>query len=274
MLEELPESEATGAIASIYAGIRTTCAVPYVSSLQRHLATRPGWLEWAWHNIGPAFVNGHAPARAWAASAALEVPRLPPLSRAALEVLGVAGADVAAVRDTCASFVRVSPTNLMFSALTRMQLTRGNDAERTGVPPAAQPPAPLPPLPAMVDVAALPEAERLTLMQLGNTVDGKPFVPGLYRMLARWPAYLAHVATVLGPHFDDADTRACCDRLLARMDEVAGEVLPTLAPPDASIAPPPVEEHAGVLAAMEQYRRTSPQMVVFGTMLMNALPRD
>jgi len=50
MLAELQERDATGEIARIYAEIRRLWAVPYVSSLQRHLATRPGWLarllEW------------------------------------------------------------------------------------------------------------------------------------------------------------------------------------------------------------------------------------
>ena len=45
MLAELPERNAAGEIATIYAEIRRLWAVPYVSSLQRHLATRPRWLE-------------------------------------------------------------------------------------------------------------------------------------------------------------------------------------------------------------------------------------
>ena len=43
MLAELREQDATGEIAAIYEEIRRLWAVPYVSSLQRHLATRPGW---------------------------------------------------------------------------------------------------------------------------------------------------------------------------------------------------------------------------------------
>ena len=39
MLAELSEADASGELAQIYAEIRTLCAVPYVSSLQRHLAT-------------------------------------------------------------------------------------------------------------------------------------------------------------------------------------------------------------------------------------------
>ena len=48
MLAELAERNAAGEIAVIYADIRRLWGVPYVSSLQRHLATRPGWLEWVW----------------------------------------------------------------------------------------------------------------------------------------------------------------------------------------------------------------------------------
>ena len=44
MLAELNEADATGDIARIYADVRRLCAVPYVSALYRHLATRPGVL--------------------------------------------------------------------------------------------------------------------------------------------------------------------------------------------------------------------------------------
>ena len=61
MLPELQERDATGDVAVIYAEIRRLWAVPYVSSLQRHLATRPGWLEWTWAALSPAFASGSAP---------------------------------------------------------------------------------------------------------------------------------------------------------------------------------------------------------------------
>jgi hypothetical protein len=50
LLAELPEDRATGAIAEIYDEIRRFSGVPYVSSLQRYLATMPG-VSW----------NGHGP---------------------------------------------------------------------------------------------------------------------------------------------------------------------------------------------------------------------
>ena len=57
MLPELAEAHATGTIATIYAEIREVSGVPYVSSLQRYLATLPGVLEWAWAALRPAIVN-------------------------------------------------------------------------------------------------------------------------------------------------------------------------------------------------------------------------
>ena len=81
MLAELRERDATGEIAAVYDEIRRLWAVPYVSSLQRHLATRPGWLEWTWAALGPAFASGRAQDAAWRAAERLTVPRLAPLSR-------------------------------------------------------------------------------------------------------------------------------------------------------------------------------------------------
>ena len=49
---DLSESEATGQIAEIFAEIRYFGAVPYVSSLQRQLATVPGCLECATSGTG------------------------------------------------------------------------------------------------------------------------------------------------------------------------------------------------------------------------------
>ena len=273
MLAELRESDAAGEIAGIYEQIRRLWGVPYVSSLQRHLATRPGWLEWAWSALGPAFTSGVAQASAWRAADGLAVPRLAPLSRDALAVWGVDAAGEAAIRATCASFVRVSPVNLVLSGLLRRLLTGERPPGVPGDPPGWTPPAPIGPLPALADPAALPPAQRAVLATLGTTVAGQVFVPGLYRMLAAWPAFLAHVATVLRPHLDDAATRAAGQRLLAAVDAEIPRVFATLPALPTRPAMPPAAEYAPVLAALDTYRKTSPEMVVFGRMLGDALPR-
>ena len=51
----------------------------------------------------------------------------------------------------------------------------------------------------LVDPSSMGEDALGALMQLGNEVDGQPFVPGIYRMLAQWPGYLTHVSAVLRP---------------------------------------------------------------------------
>jgi hypothetical protein len=274
MLSELRESDATGDIAAIYGEIRRLWAVPYVSSLQRHLATRRGWLEWTWAALGPAFRSGRAQRSAWRAAERLAVPRLTVIARDALRVWRVDAAAEAAIRATCASFVRVSPVNLVLSGLLRRLLT----GER---PPGANcatsdwtPPPALGPLPTLVDPAALPASERAVLATLGTTVGGQVFVPGLYRMLASWPAFFAHAATVLRPYLDDPATRAACRELLASVDAEIPAVFARLPTLPAAPPMPPAHEFADVLAALDTYRKTSPEMVVFGRMLGDALPHE
>jgi hypothetical protein len=272
MLAELRERDATGEIAAIYAEIRRLWAVPYVSSLQRHLATRPGWLEWTWAALSPVFASGRAQVAAWRAAGSLTVPPLAPLSRHALRVWGVDGAGEAQIRVACASFVRVSPVNLVLAGLLRRLLAGERPAATATTSSGWTPPPPLGPLPVLVDVAGLPMAERAVLATLGTTVGAEPFVPGLYRMLASWPALLAHVATVLRPRLDEASTRAACQRLLTAVDAEVPIVFAALPPLPASPTMPPTREVPDVLAALDTYRQTSPEMVVVGRMLGEALP--
>jgi hypothetical protein len=262
------------------------CAVPYVSSMQRHLATRPGWLEWSWGASRPVFLDGSAQTAAWQAVGQIDVLPLPNMSRAELRCLGVGQDAERAVRATCESFVRVSPTNLVFSGLLR-RLIEGERplAESlrlgTSAPPASDglhtgrawtPPPPLGALPSLVDPAVLDPDHRAVLASLGTIVDGQPFVPGLYRMLAHWPAYLAHAASGLRPRFDEPATAACCRAVLARVDATIGPLFARL--PGLAAAPPApsTTEHGSVLAALDRYRETSPQMIVFGSLLRDALP--
>jgi hypothetical protein len=272
VLPELAERDATGEVARIYAEIRRLSAVPYVSSMQRHLATRPGWLEWAWAALRPVFADGTAQTTAWRLAGPLDAPPLPPLSPAALRVLGVDAAGARAIRAACESFVRVSPANLVFSGLLRRLLAGERPAGAARLPAAWTPPPDPGALPPLVDPARLPPDQRAVLLELGTEVDGRPFVPGLYRMLAGWPAYLAHVATVLRPRFADPATTAGCRSVLERIDGGVPAVFARLPALPADPPAPPREQHAAVLAALDRYRETSPQMVVFGTLIRDGLP--
>jgi hypothetical protein len=184
----------------------------------------------------------------------------------------VDAAGARAIRAACESFVRVSPTNLVFSGLLRRLLAGERPGGAGGGGGRWTPPSDTGALPPLVDPAALPADQRAVLLELGTEVDGRPFVPGLYRMLASWPAYLAHVATVLRPRLADPATGACCRAVLERIDGGVPALLARLPALPATPPAPPREEHGAVLAALARYRETSPQMVVFGALLRDALP--
>lgn len=273
-MDELAERDATGDVAVIYDEIRRFWAVPYVSSMQRHLATRPGWLEWVWAALRPAFASGLAQTAAWRAAEGLAVPRLAPITRDALAVWSVDEAGERAIRATCDSFIHASPTNLVLSGLLRRLLAgeRPSGSGGIGVDRPWTPPPPVPSLPAMVDLAAVSPAERDVLLSLSTPVDGQPFVPGLYRMLRQWPGFVAHVATVLKPHVQDPETRASCRQLLDAVDAEIPAVFAALPPLPQHPPMPPQTEFPGVLAALDAYRKTSPEMVIFSRLIRDALP--
>ena len=110
---ELPEHQATGRIAEIYDEIRVYGAVPYVSLLQRQLATIPGCLEWVWEAVRPSFVDGRLPLTAWGAVGDLDLPAIAPIPRPALRVLGVDAEGETAFRSIYETFLRASPVNMV-----------------------------------------------------------------------------------------------------------------------------------------------------------------
>ncbi len=270
MLSELAEEQATGDIRQIYEEIRTTTGVPYVSSLQRHLATRDNWLQWGWSIVGPGFRSGEIPRAVWYVADQLDVPTLPRVTTDALRSLGVDEEGERAIHNVLDSFIRVSPTNLGFSGITRRILLDDTTAERVDFKAPDPEHAPLLPLPALVDVETLNQHELGVLMQMATVVDGEDFVPGLYRMLAHWPAWFAHAVTTLTPARSAADS--ACQLLASRIDALVPSLMHDLDVP----APPLTggnDELRRVVDAIDRYRETSPQMVVYCRMLKASLPQ-
>lgn len=271
MLPELDEALAAGNVATIYREIRETTGVPYVSSLQRHLATRPGWLEWAWSVVGPGFRNGMIPTEVWRCADKLEVPKLATSTAASARSMGLDSEAVHAIRNVLDSFIRVSPTNLGFSGVVRRLLT---DVDAVNTPAgslriaSAPTPLPLDQLPPLIGFESLPHHEQAVLMQMSTRIDGHDFIPGLYRMLAHWPAWFAHSVCLL----EDARAEAqlACNTLSQNIDNGVPDFLknlPLSEPPSA-----PSKEHERIVAAIDRYRLTSPHMVVYGRMLRDTLP--
>jgi hypothetical protein len=273
LLAELTEDRATGRIAEIYGEIRRFSGVPYVSSLQRYLATLPGVLEWAWAALRPAMVSGAIPEAGWRLAEAVRIaPAVIPVSAAILKQWGIDAAGLAAVRNVAANFVRVSPVNLVTGACLNRLLT-GQRPSGTGFPEKWTPPAMLAPMPGNVDPDTLPPDQRAVLMRFVTEMDGKPFIPALYRQLAHWPPLLAWLGDELAPRFTASETTAAGVAFRAAARQLAPDIvgrlrgLPDTAPPDA-------ETTRRVLATIDRYAETSPEMTMFGRLILDALPES
>lgn len=258
----------------IFAEVQQLWGVPYVSAIHRQMATWPGMLEWAWEAVAPVFRDGRAQEAGWQCARDLNLAPLDPIPREALAVWGVDPQALATVRATVAGFVRVAPVNMMFAGLLKALL----DGQPPGGKPSPraerwQPPPALPEPPTMVELDSLDAATRSVLLRFAVPSDGAPFVPGLYRMLAHWPDLLAHLAVVLAPRLTAAETEVACDRLRARIDAAVPEVLAALPERAAALAMPAIGERAKFLAAGQVYRKTSPDLVVLGGLMLDAMPR-
>lgn len=158
-LDELPEDRATGAIAVIYEEIRRFSGVPYVSSMQRYLASTPGLLEFVWGALRPAMAAGAIQAAGWGLVGAVSLAPLPPVPLGLLAAWGIDAADRAGIRNVAANFVRVAPVNLVFGRCLGLLLD-GARPSGPGFAPGWTPPTLLPPMPGNVDPAALAEDAR------------------------------------------------------------------------------------------------------------------
>ena len=272
-MRELSEDEATGSVAEIYQEIKEYYAAPYVSSLFRHLATYPGLLEWIWKITLPAFQTGLIQNVGWKRVDISALKPLAPLSNEELADMQIDNVSKNMIIETCLTFTRVSPINLIFAGcMNHLLLGEGSDASTLNKNVFPLPPR-LSPLPKMLPWEDMSESELAVINIFSTTLAGETFIPGIYRILARWPLYLKHVANELGPLLHDPAILDICEIIADRVFYSASEIWGNL---DLTQKKPPLDENQKqqVLAAIAAYRGTSPQMVGFGTLLLNALPTN
>ncbi len=275
MLPERLESDAAGRIAEIYAEIRRFSGVPYVSSLQRYLATLPGVLEWAWDALRPALASGVIPETGWRLAASVRLDNPAPVSQATCRAWGLDGPALAAIRNIAANFVRVSPVNLVTGACLAQLLTGATAGATPGggaaLPLSWTPPEPLPPMPGNVAIDDLPPEQNSVLMRFATSVDGVPFIPALYRQIAHFPPVLAWLADQLAPRLGAPETLAKGAAFRQAAREAVPGIIARLPPLPEGPAP-----EAGtvrkILPAIERYAETSPEMTLFGNFIQDALP--
>lgn len=266
LLPELPESAATGEIATIYAEIKHFGGVPMVALIFRHLATLPGALEWTWSAIGPAWRSGRLQEAAWRIAREAPLPELPSISRSALHALDVDEAALAEIHTTLAAYNTANPEN-MLSVLCVLRLLDGNRATSPLDPRAWTPPAAPGPLVPMGDVTNAP-ANVMALLDLvaAPGASGSPrVVQSLYRHFMHRPAFLALAVTLLRQRFEDG----CIDRSVAAIDAEMTKAADQIA---RQLSAPPAP-HPGIAIVCERFGGgVIPQMITVGAMLECALP--
>ena len=275
-LPEVPEAEATGATAEIYASFRRTSGAALVPLIYRHLATFPGGLEWTWGVIGPFMDSGELPARAARAVAMAVNGELPGLPHAVLKLrLGVDGlAGIARVLDL---YNRTNPINIIAVKLARFVLSGEAPepvADEIAAPPQAEPAKEIPAPPQIVAVEAIPPNLAALVGQLSSpgATAGDGIVPGLYRHLANWPTYLAVAARALLPHYEAGAVAESAARVRAHADAEAAGAWARLDRGKIGREEPSSEVRAQMIASLDAFVARIPEMVVVGAMLRGAMP--
>lgn len=273
LLEELPEARASGEQRRIYEEIKELSGVPMVALIYRHLATIPGALEWSWRLLAPAMRAGAVQQQAWRLAHAARVPRrhaIPPAALLAVELGEGEQRAIAAVLD---AYNRANPVNIVAVRCLSLHLSAQASAAAGPQSWAAwqAPPRPAP-LPPMTDPAAMDPTVRALAQLLtdrGPTDLPSTLWPSLYRHLAHWPAFLGYASVLVPPEFGAIDAAAA--RLRGEVEAAAASIAARLVRPS-ELAAPTGAPAQRLQAALDQFSRRIPEMVVIGNLLQDALP--
>ena len=266
LLAELPESEASGEKARIYAEIRRLGGVPMVALIFRHLATLPGGIEWAWNALAPAWKSGRLQETAWRIAREAPMDDIAPIPREALAALAVDAAGLEEIRIVARAYNRANPEN-MLAVLCLLRLIDGAKPTRAADSNAWTAPVAPGPLVPMTDVAAMTQevAALLDLVAAPGELGGPRVVQSLYRHFGQRPGFLALLVTLLLPRFAEGSIARSVRSLRASMDAAASDITAMLVAPAAP--------HPGIEPVLMRFGGgVIPEMIVVGALLERALP--
>ncbi len=222
-MTEVPEADATGEVAEIYADIKATMGMPFVNLVWRRLALCPEGLCWTWRTTKRLYADGVVLVESVALLDDLDLPQIPRCSPASLRAAGVDMDAEAAIREVLTGYDRGNSLNILaFSAV--LALLRGETAARSG--PATQigrasieamqrPTSPPPAMVSEVDMdPATSELVRAFNVLAAFGVD-RAVKPSLPRHLAHWPGFLRLGHAMLAPLAADGRLRAAAMKVTA-----------------------------------------------------------
>jgi len=275
LITEVLEKDASGEIAHIYAEIRRLWGVPNVTTIVRHVASVPGALEWYWSIIGPANECGDFQEAALEMVDTLATEPMRPLPELALRAMGVDASAERQLQDVYAAYDRNNRPNLLFVCVLR-QLLRGalTDGTYEGAGTEWIPPAEAPSLVRMVQADEM-APDLLALAQaIGSWgfPEGTAFLPGVYRHLANWPAYLSYAGAQIWPYLESGEILKAGTDIANDAAVAADAFIERLPSAGVGLAPPEAEQAEHMLAVLDSLTQKVPEMIVICKLLGDALP--
>ena len=180
-LSEIPESEATGRVAEIYRAILDATGLPSTNLVWRHMASRPGVLEWAYDALQEAFSAGAFRVLGAEIAACVPPPAMPGLDSGE----GLDPATLESAGSVMAFYNRANPINLVaLAALRRLLAGETTDTAFEGVLPDDDPLSPLPTVASDIDRET--KSRMASLARTVNDADSA-LMPTALRHLANWP---------------------------------------------------------------------------------------
>lgn len=268
----IPEADATGEVAALYADIRQTLGVPLVNLIWRNLATIPGALNWAWTSLKPVYEDGSIQAEAYALRVGQTLPDVSKLDPSALADAGLTAADLTTISTILDSYDRSNPLNLVAigALLVMLQGGTGDSIDAGPAEIVTEPPVDgaLPKLLSLDEMSA----DTADLVQAVNRLGarGKAHIMvSMPRHLAHWPAYLELYQAIIAPL--DAD-----GRLAASIDAVNSDGRSRgarLASRLSAGSAPQGEARAATEATLDDfYRNAIARMIPVVSLLKMAMP--
>ena len=197
----IPEADATGDVAALYADIRATLGVPVVNLIWRHLATFPNGLPWAWEALKPLYASGVIGAEAAALRSRLEVPALAGHTKPTLVAAGLSENDLNGINTILQSYERSNAMNMVAIGALIAQLddVTGDRPKTPTSPPTHHETTIDGTLPTLLTLDSMTPAVRALVEDLNRLGNRDEILASMYRHLAHWPAYLALLHVLIAP---------------------------------------------------------------------------
>lgn len=269
----IPENEASGETAELFADLRATLGVPFVNLIWRHLATLPGVLPAIWERVRPLYVSAELEGRAEDLRVAATTVGIEPLPVSVWDCAGIDERARVAVGHLVGDYNRANSINFLALSTASIILREESPKAKNRRPPTPAPARTIdteaPPLLPMGGMPAEVRGLVQSFDELGR-LGASEAIASLLRHLAHWPAFLAVSYAALLPHHRAGTLQTAQHALISEGRGIAAAELLPLVPADRFDLPASSRERA--LAAIDDFTGLMiGRMVVMGTALRRLL---